>query len=339
MVTTALTYDDIQLVPGYSEIESRNKIDLSTQFTRNFSIGIPLVASPMDTVCASDMAITMMSIGAVGVVHRFMTIEQQAYEVSRVHQEARSLDLLGEGVPIAAAVGANGDYFERAQELTKSGANVILIDVAHGHHKFVKEAIGKIKSNLNVDVIAGNIVTTQAAMDLVEWGADALRVGVGGGSLCTTRVKTGFGLPNVSAIENCYDCGVPVIADGGIRSSGDIAKALAVGAQSVMLGSLLAGTKESPGKIVETSKGLFKRYRGAASLETKSVHGQAERNVEGESTAIPFKGGAQFVVQGLLDGIRSACSYAGANSLAEFAPDYVIVTNAGIAEAKPHLLL
>jgi IMP dehydrogenase len=337
MVTHALTYDDIQLIPQYSEIESRSNIDLSTQFTRNFKLGIPLVASPMDTVCDSEMAITMMSLGGVGVIHRFMTIEEQSRHVSRI-KEYKTLNCLTD-VPIAAAIGANGDFFERTIELTKSGVDVILIDVAHGHHKFVNDAIAQIKSRLNVDVIAGNIVTTRSALDLIEWGADALRVGVGGGSLCTTRIKTGFGMPNVTAIRNCYDHGVPVIADGGIRTSGDIAKALAVGARSVMLGSLLAGTKESPGKIVETSKGLFKRYRGAASLETKSVHGQAERNVEGESTVIPFKGGAQFVIQGLLDGVRSACSYAGARSLSQFAPHFEIVTNAGIAEAKPHLLL
>ena len=346
MVTQALTYDDIQLVPGYSEVESRGSVDLTAQLTKNYRLMIPLVASPMDTVCDVNMAIAMAGLGGAGCIHRFMSIEHQAEQVSILR-----LGVYGDGfggiyeswpdmkVPILAAVGANGDYLERAQELTKNGCNVILIDVAHGHHKFVKDAITNIKKNLDVDVIAGNIVTSQAAVDLVAWGADALRVGVGGGSLCTTRIKTGFGVPNVTAIQHCIDFGVPVIADGGIRTSGDIAKALAVGANTVMLGSLLAGTKESPGKIVETANGLYKRYRGAASLETKTTHGQAERNVEGESTVVPFKGGVNFIIQGLLDGVRSACSYAGAHSLAEFAPHYEIVTNAGIVEAKPHLIL
>jgi len=287
----------------------------------------------------------MAGLGGVGVVHRFMSIKDQAEHISWVRQYIN-----GEGfggisdtwdfpVPIVAAVGANGDYFERTQELINNGCNVILIDVAHGHHRFVKDAIAKIKTDFNVDVIAGNIVTEQAAADLYRWGADALRVGVGGGSLCSTRIKTGFGVPNVTAIQQCIDFGIPVIADGGIKTSGDIAKALAVGADTVMLGSLLAGTKESPGKIVETTNGLFKRYRGAASLETKTAHGQAERNVEGESTVVPFKGSVHFIVQGLLDGIRSACSYAGVESLQIFAPKYEVVTHAGIAEAKPHLLL
>ena len=158
-------------------------------------------------------------------------------------------------------------------------------------------------------------------------------------SLCTTRIKTGFGVPNVTSLEDVVGVAkVPVIACGGIRNSGDIAKALAVGAESVILGSLLAGTKEAPGAIIEKNGALYKRYRGAASLETKSIHGQATRNVEGESTVVPFKGGVKFVVEGLLDGVRSALSYAGANSLVEYTPDYVVVTNAGASEARPHLL-
>ena len=157
--------------------------------------------------------------------------------------------------------------------------------------------------------------------------------------MCTTRVKTGFGVPNVtSLLETSNVVSVPVIACGGIRTSGDIAKALAVGASSVILGSLLAGPKEAPGAIIEKHNGLYKRYRGAASLETKSVHGQTTRNVEGESTIVPFKGKVKFTVDGLTDGLRSALSYAGAMSIGEFTPSYVIVTNAGIREARPHLL-
>jgi IMP dehydrogenase len=347
----ALTYDDIQLVPQYSEIESRQNIDLTTKLTTNYSIRVPLVAAPMDTVCDSEMAIAMMQLGGVGIIHRFMTIEEQAQQVLRaalfaVQPGWYDLSIWGEEkadrkIPVAAAIGANGDYFERAQELVNAGANIILIDVAHGHHKFVREALYKLKTWLpsHVDVIAGNIATPEAATDLATWGADGLRVGIGGGSLCTTRVKTGFGIPNVTSLENVLEvANVPVIADGGIRTSGDIAKALAIGADSIMVGSLLAGTKEAPGQIIETPKGLYKRYRGAASLETKSIHGQEKRNVEGESTVVPFKGGVKFIVEGLLDGLRSALSYAGATNLKEFTPDYVVVTNAGVAEAKPHLL-
>lgn len=348
----SLTYDDIQLIPSYSEITSRRNIKLWTQITKRYGILQPLVASPMDTVCDSEMAIEMMKLGGLGIIHRFMTIEDQVKEVLKV-KSARTQEMYENWgvmyddwhadlrqIPIAAAVGANGDFFERAKALVEAGADIILIDVAHGHHKNVADAIGRIKSlDSCVDVIAGNIATAKAAEDLISWGADGLRVGIGGGSLCTTRVKTGFGVPNVSCLESiCEISTVPVMADGGIRSSGDIAKALALGSSTVMLGSLIAGTEEAPGSIIEKPNGLYKRYRGAASLETKMAHGQEARNVEGESAVIPYKGGVRYIVEGLLDGVRSALSYAGSNSLYKFRPEYLQVTNAGLNEAQPHLI-
>jgi IMP dehydrogenase len=330
----ALTYDDIQLIPAYSEIESRQNISLTTRLSTNYSIRVPLIASPMDTVCDSEMAIAMAELGGVGCIHRFMSIEEQGLQTKIVRTKAQD-------AVVMAAIGANGDYLERALELVNSGVNVILIDVAHGYHSFVRDALINLKKNLpsHIDIIAGNIATAKAAEALQEWGADGLRVGIGGGSLCTTRVKTGFGVPNVTSLIDVSSVAkVPVIACGGIRNSGDIAKALAVGANSVILGSLIAGTKEAPGAMIEKANGLYKRYRGAASLETKSIHGQATRNVEGESTVVPFKGKVKFVVDGLLDGLRSALSYAGAERLSEYFPEYVVVTNAGVREAQPHLL-
>lgn len=338
----ALTYDDIQLIPAFSSIESRSTIDLSTQLTTNYRIKVPLIASPMDTVCDGEMAVAMAQLGGVGCIHRFNTIEEQVGEIRFITAHPFDAEMWPSWtMPIMAAVGANGDYLERAQELVIAGANIILIDVAHGYHKFVIDAIHNLKNNLpsHVDVIAGNVATGGAALRLQDAGADAIRVGIGGGSLCTTRIKTGFGVPNVTSLQDCASVvSVPVIACGGIRSSGDIAKALGVGANSVILGSLIAGTKEAPGAIIEKQNGLYKRYRGAASLETKSVHGQAKRNVEGESTVVPFKGGVKFIIEGLLDGLRSALSYAGANNLREYFPEYVVVTQAGVNEARPHLL-
>jgi len=336
----ALTYDDIQLVPKYSEVESRKKIKLYTNLTKRNVLDIPLVASPMDTVCEKEMAMKFMQMGGAGFIHRFMGIQEQKQQVIDVFNFRKTLPLELQHLPICASVGANGDFFERSIELIVGGVDVILIDVAHGHHKNVKDAIKKIKGlDPEVDVIAGNIATREAALDLESWGADGLRVGIGGGSLCTTRVKTGFGIPNVTCIEEIVAVTtIPVMADGGIRSSGDIAKALALGASNVMLGSLIAGTEESPGSIIEKHNGLYKRYRGAASLETKMTHGQETRNVEGESTIIPYKGGVKYILEGLLDGVKSALSYAGSTSLSEYFPDYVQVTNAGQTEAKPHLI-
>jgi len=339
----ALTYDDIQNIPSYSEVEHRSEISLITKLSKNYELIIPLVASPMDTVCEYEMACKMFQLGGIGCIHRFMTIEDQIVEIKKLTNYINNSShnpFIGRKIPIMAAVGSTGDFLERAKELIKSGVNVILIDVAHGHHINVKKAIEAIKGlNLNIDVIAGNIATAEAAIDLQNWGADGLRCGIGNGALCTTRLKTGFGIPSVTSLIDIISVAkVPVMADGGIRNSGDISKALALGSSSVMLGSLLAGTEESPGKIIESSNGLYKRYRGSASLETKTVHNQAERNVEGESTTIPFKGGVKFVIEGLIDGVRSALSYGGANNLSEYNPKWVQVTNAGIAEAKPHLL-
>ena len=352
-----LTYDDIQLVPQYSDIPSRTQINLHTLVSRRYGILNPLVASPMDTVCGEEMAFKMFLMGGVGCIHRFMSIEEQSKIVKSLYYR-----IYGEGfggpfedwgimyddwhseinhIPIMAAIGVSESDKERAKLLIDSGANILVIDVAHGHHTNVLEMIKWCKNNLDskVDIIAGNIATAQAAMELETYGADGLRVGIGGGSLCTTRIKTGFGVPNVSCLEEIIRVAkTPVMADGGIRTSGDIAKALALGASSVMLGSLLAGTEEAPGQIIETSKGLYKRYRGSASLETKVVNGQQVRNVEGESTTIPYKGGVKFIVNGLLDGVKSALSYGGARNLKEFKPKYVVVTNSGINEAKPHLL-
>jgi IMP dehydrogenase len=352
-----LTYDDIQLVPQYSDIPSRTQINLHTLVSRRYGLLNPLVASPMDTVCGEEMAFKIFLMGGVGCIHRFMSIEEQSQVVRSLYQR-----IYGEGfggpfeewgvmyddwhseinlIPIMAAIGVSESDKERAKSLVESGANILVIDVAHGHHKNVIDMIKWCKENLDskVDIIAGNISTAQAAMDLWIAGADGLRVGIGGGSLCTTRIKTGFGVPNVSCLEEIIKVAkIPIMADGGIRTSGDIAKALALGASSVMLGSLLAGTEEAPGQIIETPKGLYKRYRGSASLETKVVNGQQVRNVEGESTTIPYKGGVKFIVNGLLDGVKSALSYGGARNLEEFKPKYVVVTNSGINEAKPHLL-
>ena len=354
----ALTYDDIQLVPAYSEIKSRQNIKLHTLLSRRYGLLQPLVASPMDTVCDGEMAIAMANLGGVGVIHRFMSIEEQCEIVSVVKYATsnKGVDSLPEKwgvmyddwhaeikqIPVAVAIGVQTEDRLRAVKLVEAGANVLLIDVAHGDHKNVIDMVKWCKEQAtfeHVDVIAGNIATAAAALRLEAVGVDGLRVGIGGGSLCTTRIKTGFGVPNVtSLLDVSSDSSMPVMADGGIKTSGDIAKALAVGASTIMIGSLIAGTEEAPGKVIEKNGSLFKRYRGSASLETKVTHAQPARNVEGESTTIPFKGGVKYIVTDLLDGVKSALSYAGAQDLKSFNPEIVQVTNAGLTESKPHLL-
>lgn len=328
----ALTYDDIQLVPEYSDIESRQNIILNSEITTHYSIKTPIIAAPMPTVCGYDMALKLSELGAIGCIHRFMSIDEQAYIANKLYHKNPLF-------PIMAAVGANGDYLERAKALLDARVSIILIDVAHGHHENVKKAIYEIKKISEVDIIAGNIATAKAAIDLKNWGVDALRVGIGGGSLCTTRIKTGFGIPNVTCIEeiaNSVD--IPIIADGGIKTSGDMAKAFAVGASSIMIGSMIAGTDETPGMLVNKPNGLYKKYSGAASFDTKSTHGQAIRNIEGESTFIPYKGKVENVINEITDSLKSALSYAGARDIKSFKPKYVQVTQAGYNEARPHLL-
>ena len=399
---TYLTYDDVNIVPKYSELGSREDVKLNTRFTKNTELTIPIVSSPMDTVTEEKMAVEMMEWGGVGIIHRFMDIDKQARMMKSLHyewdryftplsgndnEEEKTLDkvwdewwdsikhwthppdkldwddlkerlewrermLLDDDIwrkrPRCAAIGVTGDWFERAQELVKNGCNVLLIDVAHGHHKLVGEAIAKIKKNISgVEVIAGSIATGFAARYLCEKGVDGLRVGVGNGSLCETRIRTGVGVPQFSALFDICSVtdnyNVPVIADGGVRYVGDICKGLGCGADSVMLGSLLAGTKETPGDITKVgewpNERLYKKYRGSASIDSKGDRGES-RNIEGNSKIIPYKGKVKRILSDIRDGLSSSFSYVGARDILDFQSkcEFVKVTQAGTIEAKPHLL-
>ena len=387
----ALTYDDINIVPKYSDIEHRDKINISTRFTKKTLLNIPIVSSPMDTVTEYGMAYEMMEWGGVGVLHRFNSIEEQSLMMKRLHREWNKFFDIGDNrsledvydrwvsqrivgsydyedlrddldyqqemtemntrwskKPLCAAIGVTGDYLERAEELVKNGCNVLLIDVAHGHHKLVGDAIEKIKKNISgVEVIAGSVATEEATKYLCEKGADAIRVGIGNGSLCETRIRTGVGIPQVTALIDCVSVAdtynVPVIADGGIRTVGDVCKGLACGADTIMLGSLLSGTKETPGTIEKIgewpNEQLYKKYRGAASLDSKHDRGD-NKNVEGNHKVIPYKGKVKRIIQDIQEGLRSSFSYVGANNISEFHSKVELteVTGAGNIEGKPHLL-
>lgn len=330
-----LTYDDVLIVPSKSAVRSRRDPVLSTRLTRNHKIEIPFVSANMDTVTEAPMAIAMHQLGGVGILHRFMTLEEQLHEV-RACQEA--------GVtPLAASVGVNDEGKERALALVQAGVRILTIDIAHGHSiamiemlKFLKDKFGD-----KTDLIAGNVATPEATFELIEAGADAIKVGIGPGSMCTTRVITGCGVPQLTAIAWCVDAArsknVPVIADGGLKSSGDVVKALAAGAESVMLGSLLAGTLETPGPIFQGKK----NYRGMASRAAQvSWRGTLPEGMapEGESTSIPVKGHLKDVINELCGGLRSGMSYINAAEIGEIQEKarYMEISMNGFRESIAH---
>ena len=336
---TALTYDDVLLVPQYSEIRSRTEVNLTSNLDSKRTLNLPIISSPMDTVTESDMAYHMWDHGALGIIHRYNSIKEQASQVAELTQS------LGVDSIIAAAVGITGDFFERAQALVKNGASVICLDVAHGHHILMQEALISLKMQFNSDVhvMAGNVATKKGFNDLADWGADSVRCNIGGGSICSTRTQTGHGLPGLQTIMDCAesDRDAKIIADGGLRSSGDIVKALAAGADFVMLGSLLAGTDEAPGETIDTSKGIKKKYRGMASKDAQMDWRGRFSSDEGISTLIDSKGPVDTILSGLRKGIVSGLSYSGARTIHELQSkaDWVRQSGAGLRESYTHILL
>jgi len=337
------TFDDYQLIPQYSEVLSRNDVDLSTKLTNDITLDIPIVASPMDTVCEWKMASTLMDLGGIGCIHRFMDMEQRVEQVEKTMTEGKTYTDGNRWVMVAVGV---GDYELSCGKFLIDkfkGENIILlIDVAHGHHILVERAIKQLKDySPSTPIIGGNICTPEGAEDLQKWGVDGLRIGIGGGSLCTTRIQTGHGIPNATSLRDIWkSSSVPLITDGGIRTSGDISKAISMGSDTVMLGSLLSGTEESPAQIIETPRGLMKRYRGSASLDTKLSHNQETRNIEGESTLVPYKGGTKYTIQRLMEGLKSSLSYSGCETIPQFQrrSRLIRISEAAKTEAKPHLL-
>lgn len=309
-----LTFDDVLLVPAKSAVRSRKDPILGSRVTRRHRVDIPFIAANMDTITESEMAIAMDRAGALGILHRFMPVEQQVKEVLKVKEAGCKL--------VAASIGVNGEAHERAEALVRAGANILTIDIAHGHSTLMIETLKYVKDRFgeSVDLIAGNVATPEATVELIEAGADAIKVGIGPGSMCTTRIITGCGVPQLTAIAWCVEAArsldVPVIADGGLKSSGDIVKALSVGAECAMLGSLLAGCLETPGT---TSNGR-KHYRGMASRAAQvSWRGHLPEGMapEGEATSVAVKGHVKDVVAELAGGLRSGMSYLNAVDVKE----------------------
>lgn len=473
IIRQGLTYEDVLLVPRYSDIRSRKDVDPSTRLTRNIRINIPIVSANMDTVTEAEMAVAMARFGGIGIIHRFNSVEQQVRQVRLVKRsesfvienpytigpdntvgDAREiLDRHGiSGLPVVdtegvligllssrdilfvqddarlvrdvmtsrdrlvtapvgttitqaeeilqtfkveklplidengtlaglitlrdilkrtlypqsskdakgrllvgAAIGVVGDFEERAVELVQAGCDVLVLDIAHGHSANAVRAMERIRVRLpHVDLIAGNVATADGTRDLIEAGADAIKVGVGPGSICITRVVTGVGVPQLTAVMDSvraaerYD--IPIVADGGIRQSGDITKALAAGASTVMLGNMLAGTRESPGVTVVRNGRRYKVSRGMASAgatlerrrrEKPGWEGEADiADVvpEGVEGMVPYKGDVQEVLFQMVGGLRSGMSYLGARSLPELRQnaEFIQISNAALQESKPH---
>jgi len=465
-----LTFDDVLLVPKYSDITSRSQTDLSTKLSRNISINIPFVSANMDTVTESSMAMAMARAGGIGIIHRFLTIKEQANEVLKVKRsgsviienpysissdksiqdaldyaedkeisgllvvdsnsklvgiiterdllfansndhihdvmtkdvvtakpgvtidEAKEIlhkhrieklpiiddsgiikglitskDIINnanypnaskdkKGRPlVGAAVGVKGDFLERSESLLEAGADVLVVDIAHGHSENELNTVRNIKKAFpDCELIAGNIATAQGAEDLIKAGVDAVKVGVGSGSICITRVITGSGVPQLTAVIDCAkigkDHGIPIISDGGTRTSGDATKALAAGASSVMVGSMLGGTDESPGTVLTKNGKRFKVYRGMASLaasigrkskETGSISLDDDLNdfvAEGVEAMVPYKGTVTDILKQLTGGVRSGLSYCGAHTIPQMQEnaEFIKMSRAGFAESQPH---
>ncbi len=355
-----LTFDDVLLAPRYSDVLP-TEVDLTSKFSKNISLRLPFVSAAMDTVTEHEMAIAMALAGGIGVIHKNLTPDEQADEVKKVKEreilENEILATKGEDgkLLVAAAVGPAKNMQERVEKLAQAGVDVLVVDTAHGHSKGVIDTIRYIKSKQeysHIDVIGGNIATAEAAKDLSEIGVDGLKVGIGPGSICTTRIVAGTGVPQLSAIaevvSEAQKYGVPVIADGGIKFSGDAAKAFAVGASSVMMGSLLAGTKEAPGEIFEENGKKYKSYRGMGSLGAMNKGGKeryGQSNVaqekfvpEGIEGRTPYKGEVAVQLHQIAGGVRSAMGYSGAKNLEIFKnrARLVQITQASLKESHPH---
>ena len=332
----AVTYDDMLLVPQYSDIESRSEVDIGS-FLNEVRYSLPIISSPMDTVSEVEMLVAMDEAGGLGVLHRYNTIDEQVRMVEEVFSRGVS--------NFAVAIGVSGDYLERAATLVDIGVNTFCLDVAHGHHVLMKNALTALRKKFgrSITLIAGNVCTLEGVNDLADWGADAVRANIGGGSICSTRIVTGHGLPGLQTIFDCArtDRDVKIIADGGIKTSGDIVKALAAGADFVMCGSLLAGTTQSPGNLVVLpGEPPMKEYRGMASKDAQMSWRSRSSTPEGVASYIPYKGSVLDILGDLEGGIRSGLSYSGARSISQLQhkAQWSRQTSAGTVESGTHIL-
>ncbi|OGF28207.1 hypothetical protein A2303_00285 [Candidatus Falkowbacteria bacterium RIFOXYB2_FULL_47_14] len=339
IIAKGYSFDDVLISPKYNKILSRRDVKFRTRVTRNHEIDIPILSANMDTVCETAMALEIGRLGGLGVIHRFLEIVEQAAMIREVKKR---------GLLAAAAVGVK-DFKERTGALKDAGVDILVLDVAHGHSKRAGKTLDWIKENFpELDVMVGNVATKDAAEYFISKNADAIKVGIGPGSVCTTRIMSGAGVPQITALMDAYEATqgrIPVCADGGIKHPGDLTKAIGAGADTVMIGSLFAGTDETPGEIIEKDGRKMKEYRGMASyratIKKLKLDGQKvseDVHVEGEMTLVPYQGPVAKIVNRLLGGLASGMTYVGAERIEKLRgkADFIEITSAGYHESVAH---
>ena len=344
-IKEALTFDDVTLTPSYSEILP-SEVDTSINLTKYLKLKTPLLSAAMDTVTESKMAIAIAKAGGIGVIHRNLEIKKQIVEIRKVKKQK---------LFVGAAVGAGPQEFKRAKAILKEGIDLIVVDTAHGHTKKVSEIIKYIKKTKNrkIALCAGNIATAEAAKFLIKLGVDIVKVGIGPGSICTTRLVAGIGVPQLSAIisvkKGIKNKKIKIISDGGIKYSGDLAKAFAAGADAVMIGSLFAGTDETPGRLIKKNGKMFKSFRGMGSVGAMNK-GSADRYFqmkqkdsskyvpEGVEGFVKYKGKVELIIYKLIGGLKSSMGYLGSKVISKlrYKANFVKITKAGFYESMVH---
>lgn len=342
MIENSFCFDDVLIVPSFSKVNSRREVDISTK-VGNLSLSLPIISANMDTITGSKMASAMALNGAGACLHRFMSIEDNVAEWKNSPKST------------IVSIGMGSGELERAEALFNEGADQFVIDVAHAAALHVVQQYDELREMVksNASIIVGNVATSRNISDFLYYSKsvqtpNAFKVGIGGGSMCTTRVVTGCGMPTLQSVMDCYrytsELGISIIADGGIKNSGDIVKALAAGADAVMIGSLLAGAEETPGELITQSDpyggGFYKKYRGSASQESYEIQNKVSdhRTPEGESTFVRYKGYTKDILQTLSAGIKSGLTYVGARDLTTLKQNarFIKISNNGLIESKPH---
>jgi len=348
-----LAFSDVLLIPNYTDIVTRLDIDLSTTLAKGIKLNLPLVSTNMSSVTESKMAITMALNGGMGLIHRFNTIKQEAKEVEKTKKHEFSLEKYPKAAVdkkgkllVAASVGANKDFLDRAKELVKAGVDMLVMDIANGHNQLAMDAVKALKDKFpDTPIMAGNVATSEGIVSLADAGADCIKVGIGPGAICVTRIVTGVGVPQFTALRDCcraaFQKKVTIISDGGCIVDGDKVKALAGGASAVIVAGSVAGTDASPGNVVKINGKSYKEYYGSASNRQMKKIGKFNRVPEGVEGFVPYTGKLEHKLWQYEGSLRSGFSYVGARNITQLwdKAKFMRITNAALEESKVHDLI